>query len=42
MDRSELLEIIEEAKQSGQKTLDLSSKQITELPEELGELTNLT
>jgi internalin A len=42
MEREELLAIIEEAKQRGQTRLDLSSKQITELPEEIGQLTNLT
>jgi internalin A len=42
MDRSELLTVIEEAKRSGQTRLDLSSKQITELPEEIGQLINLT
>ncbi len=42
MDRSNLLAVIEKAKQSGQTTLNLSSKQITEIPEEIGQLTNLT
>jgi Leucine-rich repeat (LRR) protein len=42
MDRKELLAIIEEAKESRQTSLYLLSSQITELPEEIGELTNLT
>jgi internalin A len=42
MDRSELLEIITKAKQSGQKKLDLSGKWIQEVPESIGQLTNLT
>ncbi len=42
MDRAELLAVIDEVKQSGQTSLDLSWKQITELPEEIGQLTKLT
>jgi internalin A len=42
MERSELLAMIEKARLSGQKNLNLSAKQITELPEEIGQLTNLT
>jgi internalin A len=42
MNREELLAVIEEAKQSGQTSLGLSRKQISELPEEIGQLTNLT
>jgi internalin A len=42
MTRSELLMVIEKARQSGQISLDLSWEQITELPEEIGQLTNLT
>jgi internalin A len=40
--REELLAVIEEARQSGQERLDLSGKQIADLPEEIGQLTNLT
>ena len=42
MDRSELLAVIEKAKQSGQKSLYLSHQWIEELPPEVGQLTNLT
>jgi internalin A len=42
MTREELLAIIEEAKQSKQTTLDLVSKEIEDLPPEIGQLTNLT
>ena len=42
MDRSELLAIIEKAKQSNQTSLDLSGKWIKELPESIGQLTHLT
>ena len=42
MERSELLTVIEQARQSGQTSLDLSFKWIKELPESIGELTNLT
>lgn len=42
MERSELLAIIEEAKRSGQISLNLSLRQIEELPESIGELTSLT
>ena len=42
MERSELLAVIEEAKQSGQTILSLLLRQIEELPESIGELTNLT
>ena len=41
MERSELLAVIKEAKQSGQTSLDLSGRQIRELPESIGQLTNL-
>jgi hypothetical protein len=36
MEREELLAVIEEAKQSGQKILDLSNREISELPKEIG------
>jgi Leucine-rich repeat (LRR) protein len=42
MDRSALRLIMEKARQSGQKYLDLSSQQITKLPESIGQLTKLT
>jgi internalin A len=42
MDREELLAVIEAARQSGQIRLNLSLKQITELPESIGQLTSLT
>jgi internalin A len=42
MERSKLLAVIEKAKQSGQTSLNLSWEQITELPVEIGQLTNLT
>jgi internalin A len=42
MDRWRLLAVIEEAKRSGQTSLDLSRERIEELPEEIGQLTNLT
>jgi internalin A len=42
MDRSKLLAVIEETKQSGQARLDLSWAHIEELPEEIGQLVNLT
>ncbi|MBD2329954.1 COR domain-containing protein [Alkalinema sp. FACHB-956] len=42
MIREDLLAIIEEARQSGRKSLDLSWKQIQELPDSIGQLTNLT
>ena len=42
MERSELLTIIEQARQSGQTSLDLSGRSIEELPELIGQLTNLT
>jgi internalin A len=42
MERSELLAVIEEAKQSGQTRLNLSGRQIKELPESIGQLTKLT
>ena len=42
MTRSELLAVIEEARRSGQTSLDLSFKRIKELPSEIGQLTNLT
>jgi internalin A len=42
MERSELLAIIEEMNQNKVKFLDLSVKQIEELPEEIGELEHLT
>ncbi len=40
--REELLAVIEKAKKSGQASLNLSFRQITELPEEIDQLTNLT
>jgi internalin A len=42
MTREELLKVIENAKQSGQKKLDLAWKEIEELPSEIVQLTNLT
>jgi internalin A len=42
MDRKELLLLIEKAKGSGQKTLYLAMDSIRELPEEIGQLSNLT
>jgi internalin A len=42
MDRSELLAIIEQVKWSGQTSLNLSGKGIEELPESIGQLTNLS
>jgi hypothetical protein len=42
MNRVELLTVIEKAKQLGQKSLDWLGKQITELSEEIAQLTNLT
>jgi internalin A len=42
MTREELLAVIKKARRSRQPQLDLSSQQITELPEEIGQLTNLT
>ena len=42
MERSELLAVIEQARQSGQISLDLSGRSIEELPESIGELTSLT
>ena len=41
MERSELLATIEKAKLSGQSYLDLSGKDIDDLPESIGQLTNL-
>jgi internalin A len=40
--REELLAVIEKAKQSRQKSLDLSGIYIKEIPEEISQLTNLT
>jgi internalin A len=42
MTREELLAVIAKARQSGQTSLDLSWKQIGELPPEIGQLTQLT
>ncbi len=42
MTRSELLAVIEAAKQSGKTTLDLPHEGIKELPSEIAQLTNLT
>ncbi|OUC13078.1 MAG: GTPase [Alkalinema sp. CACIAM 70d] len=42
MTREELLSVIEEVKRSGQTILNLSGRGIKELPEEIGQLTNLT
>ena len=42
MERSELLVIIEQARQNGQTSLNLSGRSIEELPESIGQLTNLT
>jgi len=42
VDRVELLRVIRKAKESGQKELALRSQGITELPPEIGSLTNLT
>ena len=41
MSREELLKIIEEATRDGREELDLSSIGISELPDEIGQLTNL-
>ncbi len=41
MSRKELLKIIDEAARDGRETLDLSGKGISELPDEIGKLTNL-
>ncbi len=41
MERSELLAVIEKANQTGQTSLNLSFQQINELPDEIGQLTNL-
>jgi internalin A len=40
--KEELLAVIEQAKRSGQTSLNLVGEQIEELPEEIGQLTNLT
>jgi internalin A len=42
MTREELLAVIEKAKHSKQRSLDLSWKQLKELPLEIGQLSNLT
>jgi len=42
MTRSQLLAVIEVAKQSRKTTLDLSRKSIEELPSEIAQLTHLT
>jgi internalin A len=42
MDRSEVLVVIEKARQSGQTRLDFSDRWIEELPESIGQLTKLT
>jgi len=41
MDQAELIKIIEKAARDGVKKLDLSSKGITELPEQISQLVNL-
>jgi hypothetical protein len=41
MEQNELLKIIEEAANTGQKSLDLSYNQLTTLPSEIGNLSNL-
>jgi internalin A len=42
MSRKELLEIIAQAAREGREALDLSGRGISELPPEIGQLTNLT
>ena len=42
MTDEELLQIIEQAARDGVKTLDLSGKELTSLPPEIGQLTNLS
>lgn len=42
MDQAEVLKIINQAKEEGWTELDLSNKGLTELPPEIGQLTNLT
>ncbi len=41
MSRKKVLKIIEEAARDGREKLDLNGKGITELPDEIGQLTNL-
>ena len=42
MDQDELVEIMAKARDAGSTRLDLSGKGLTELPAEIGNLTNLT
>lgn len=42
MTRDELLRVIEEAAQTDAKALDLAGNDLTELPPEIGQITNLS
>ncbi|MFN6537495.1 MAG: hypothetical protein RM021_014130 [Nostoc sp. EkiNYC01] len=42
MTQDELLVLIEQAAAEGRKTLDLSGKELTKIPEALAKLTNLS
>ena len=42
MNREELLQLIDQAAEDGREKLDLEKKGLTELPEEIGKLKNLT
>jgi len=42
MRRDEIIKLIEEAARTGQTELDLCEKLLSELPGEIGQLTNLT